>query len=106
MTLPLAVLAFALQAPVPAPAAAGPDAKAPEKTCKKGTAADCMTLAGMYRRGEGVPPDGGKAADFYEKACALNTAEGCFALAAMRMAAEGVKKDVSRAVVLRAAVPL
>src|SRR5262250_2722983 len=70
------------------------------KSCDKGSAADCRTVAGMYLRGEGVPKDLGKSASFQKKACEAGEMHGCFDLAAMHRTGEGVSKDLPRMVKL------
>src|SRR5574342_965883 len=88
MTLPIVVLMLAglvrsePQAPSPAaPAAAAAGAEALKKSCDKHNAADCYTLAGMYRRGEGVTRDAKKAAGLLKKACEGQVMEACYDLA-------------------------
>src|SRR6187200_2577863 len=79
------------QAP-PAPAAAL-DVEAVKKSCDKGNAADCLTLAAAYQSGEGAPRDAGKASGFFKKACDGGQAKGCFELASMHVAGQGGSKD-------------
>src|SRR6186713_3372514 len=89
------------QAPAAAPAApAALDVEAVKKSCDKGNAADCLTLAAAYQSGEGAPRDAGKASGFYKKACDGGQAKGCFELAAVHVAGPGGSKDVSKAVTL------
>ena len=54
------------QAPAAAPAAL--DVEVVKKSCDKGNAADCLTLAAAHQSGEGAPRDAGKASGFYKKA--------------------------------------
>src|SRR6187455_694740 len=86
------------QAPAAAPAAL--DVEAVKKTCDKGNAADCLTLAAAYQSGEGAPRDAGKASGFYKKACDGGQAKGCFELATMHVSGQGASRDVPRAVLL------
>ena len=92
--LPLLVL-LAVQAQAPPP-----EAVALKKSCDNKVAADCYKLAGLVKRGEGVPPDAGKAADLLKKACELNVAPACLEYAAAWRAGEGVKRDPLKAVPL------
>ena len=76
------------------------DVEAVKKSCDKGNAADCLTLAAAYQSGEGAPRDAGKASGFYKKACDGQQAKGCFELAAMHVAGQGGSKDVTKAITL------
>src|SRR5688572_10068143 len=87
------------RAQAPSPASAF-DAEALKKSCDKGSAADCLTLAVALQRGEGVPRDLSRAAGFHKKACEGGQAVGCFELAAMHVDGQGASKDVGRAVTL------
>ena len=86
-TLPFAVILAAgllqaePQSPPPAAATtAAAQAAALKKTCDKGNAADCYTLAGMHLRGEGVARDAKKRAGFLKKACEGQVIDACFDL--------------------------
>src|SRR5258708_15913540 len=94
-SLLLVVLAWTSAAGAQAPAAGPVDAEALKKTCDKGSAADCLTLAGAYARGEGAPRDASKAAGFYKKACDGGQPPGCFELATMHVAGQGGPKGTS-----------
>ena len=59
--LPVLVL-LAVQAQAPTP-----EAVALKKSCDSKVAADCYKLAGLVKRGEGVPRDAEKAADLLKK---------------------------------------
>src|SRR4029079_11796804 len=83
---------------VQAPAAL--DVEAVKKTCDKGNAADCLTLAIAYQSGEGAPRDASKASGFFKKACDGGQARGCFELAGMHVAGQGGGKDVTKAITL------
>ena len=52
-----------------AAAPAANDEKSLKKSCDKGATADCYTLAGMYRTGQGAAKDIGKASGLFKKAC-------------------------------------
>ena len=54
-------------------------------------------LAGMYRRGQGVPKDYAKAAEWYRKAAVQGHAEAQYALGSMYAKGQGVKKDPDEA---------
>ena len=79
--LPLLGLLLAAVSPQAASPAVQADAAVLKKSCDKGAAADCLTLAGLHARGEGVPRDTDKASGFYKKACDLNLAPACLELA-------------------------
>ncbi len=97
-SLLLVVLGWTSAAWAQAPAAGPVDAEALKKTCDKGNAADCLTLAGAYARGEGAPRDASKAAGFYKKACDGGQAPGCFELATMHVSGQGGSKDTTKAI--------
>src|SRR5512136_3172801 len=97
--LVLALLAL-LTLPVPQAAGPGAEAAALKKSCDKGAAADCLRLAGIHGRGEGVPRDAEKAAGFLKKGCDLNLAAACLELAAAARTGTGTKKEPERAALL------
>ncbi len=69
-----------------------------KKTCEKGNAADCLKLAGMYARGDGLAKDASKASDFYKKGCDLGDVTACKEGAdASEHATNGAKKDTRAA---------
>ena len=78
--MPVLALLALLAAQAPGPAA---EAAALKKSCDKGAGADCLRLAGLHARGEGVSRDAEKAASFLKKACELNLVAACFDLAAV-----------------------
>src|SRR4029450_3067577 len=84
---PVSVLAQA-----PAPAAA----ETLKKSCDKGNAVDCLTLAASHQTGEGAPRDLATAAGFYKKACDGGQARGCLELATMHVSGQGASRDVPR----------
>src|SRR5512141_2467857 len=96
------VLALLALLTLPAPPTTGPAAEAAalKKSCDKGAAADCLRLAGLHARGEGVPRDAEKAAGFLKKACDLNLPAACLDFAGVSRRGEGTKKDPARAAVL------
>jgi TPR repeat protein len=74
---PLLGLALAGLA-VPAAAAKTEDpTEALRKSCDKKQGADCLKVADMYTRGEGVPKDPGKAASFLKKGCENGAPRTC-----------------------------
>src|SRR5689334_387005 len=69
------------------------------KSCDKGSAEDCRTVALMYARGEeGVTKNLGKAGDYFKKACEGGQAQACFEIASMHRSGEGASKDLLKAI--------
>src|SRR6476620_4135977 len=65
------------------------------KSCDKGNAADCRTVALMFAKGEqGVNKDLGKAGGFFKKACEGGQSQACFEIGSMHRSGEGASKDL------------
>ena len=76
---------------LPAQAQSPADPVTLKKSCDKGSAVDCFTLAGMQARGEGMPRDASKAEGLYKKACNGNHAPACLEQSRLAKPDEAVK---------------
>jgi TPR repeat protein len=79
----------------PPPADAGLAALA--RSCDRGGAADCATLAYHYATGERVARDDARAAVLYERSCSGGSAQGCYNLGLHREKGRGVPVDLAGA---------
>jgi len=68
------------------------------RACRQRWAAGCGGLAGVYFRGEGVPPDKTRAAELLATACAGGHGSSCSNLGLMYERGDGVTEDHGRAI--------
>jgi TPR repeat protein len=68
-----------------------------EDACQLGSGADCLSAAGSYSTGQGVPADEARAAALFAAACALHSGAGCNLAGRAHEFGHGVPVDFAKA---------